>query len=69
MNHAVRTEQWRYIRYVDGTEELYDHSQDPYEWKNLAEDSSYADQINRLSGFLPKNNTKPNPSRRKRQKK
>jgi arylsulfatase A-like enzyme len=35
-NHAVRTEQWRYIRYRDGGEELYDETKDPYEWTNLA---------------------------------
>ena len=41
--HAARSERWRYIRYEDGTEELYDHSQDPYEWTNLAADPRYAD--------------------------
>ena len=30
-NHAVRTERWRYIRYADGAEELYDHDRDPLE--------------------------------------
>jgi hypothetical protein len=35
-NHAVRTERWRYIRYADGGEELYDHDADEYEWTNLA---------------------------------
>jgi len=35
-NHAVRTAQWRYIRYSDGGEELYNLKQDPYEWDNLA---------------------------------
>jgi len=34
-NHAVRSELWRYIRYVDGGEELYDENSDPYEWNNL----------------------------------
>ncbi|MCP5117093.1 MAG: sulfatase, partial [bacterium] len=34
-NHAVRTERWRYIRYHDGSQELYDHTNDPWEWKNL----------------------------------
>ena len=41
-NHAVRTERWRYIRYADGSEELYDHDADPLEWKNLAGDAKYA---------------------------
>jgi len=35
-NHALRTERWRYIRYADGTEEIYDHANDPHEWHNLA---------------------------------
>ncbi|MFL2528780.1 MAG: sulfatase [Candidatus Azotimanducaceae bacterium] len=35
-NHSIRTERWRYIRYHDGTEELYDHERDPNEWRNLA---------------------------------
>ena len=35
-NHAVRTEGWRYIRYANGDEELYDETTDPYEWTNLA---------------------------------
>ena len=28
-NHAVRSERWRYIRYADGSEELYDRRADP----------------------------------------
>ncbi|MEE2623851.1 MAG: sulfatase [Verrucomicrobiota bacterium] len=35
-NHAVRSERWRYIRYADGSEELYDHTVDPHEWRNVA---------------------------------
>ena len=37
-NHAVRSERFRYIRYFDGSEELYDHANDPNEWTNLAAD-------------------------------
>ena len=35
-NFGIRTEQWRYIRYADGAEELYDMVADPREWTNLA---------------------------------
>ena len=35
-NHSIRSERWRYIRYSDGTEELYDHKNDEMEWINLA---------------------------------
>ncbi|MDE0103295.1 MAG: sulfatase [Bryobacterales bacterium] len=34
---SVRDERFRYIRYPDGTEELYDHDADPNEWSNLAD--------------------------------
>ncbi|MEZ6143432.1 MAG: sulfatase [Zavarzinella sp.] len=34
-NHAVRDDQFRYIRYADGTEEMYDMKADPNEWTNL----------------------------------
>ncbi len=35
-NYAVRSEHFRYIRYLDGSEEFYDHREDPHEWHNLA---------------------------------
>ncbi|MEO0454724.1 MAG: sulfatase, partial [Verrucomicrobiota bacterium] len=31
-NISIRSEQYRYIRYKDGSEEFYDHSNDPHEW-------------------------------------
>lgn len=40
-NHSVRTQRFRYIRYSDGTEELYDHQDDDLEWHNLAKDPKY----------------------------
>lgn len=40
-NHSIRTGQWRYTRYADGSEELYDEGKDPYEWKNLAKNSEF----------------------------
>jgi hypothetical protein len=55
-NHAVRDEQWRYIRYYDGGEELYDHSEDPNEWKNLASDPKFAQVKADLAKWLPKEN-------------
>jgi len=41
-NIAVQTERYRYIRYEDGSEELYDHQTDPHEWTNLANNSAHA---------------------------
>lgn len=37
-SHAIRSRRYRYIRYVDGSEELYDHRTDPNEWENLIDD-------------------------------
>lgn len=55
-NHAIRTTRWRYIRYADGSEELYDHTQDEHEWTNLANDGRYREIIDSLSTFLPLEN-------------
>jgi len=41
-NIAAQSERYRYIRYEDGSEELYDHDKDPHEWKNLAKNPEYA---------------------------
>ncbi|GAH57757.1 unnamed protein product, partial [marine sediment metagenome] len=60
LNHSLRTKRWRYIRYSDDTEELYDHDNDELEWDNLLwgenpnpEHSQVADE---LAKWLPKVN-------------
>ena len=68
-NHSVRTSRWRYIRYANGDEELYDHSKDEFEWKNLADDPVYASETKRLSALLPKTNAKRVPKGKKKRKK
>ena len=58
-NHAVRDKRWRYIRYADGSEELYDHKTDPNEWTNLAKGKrapEHTQVIARLKEHLPKVN-------------
>jgi arylsulfatase A-like enzyme len=59
-NHTVRTEKWRYIRYHDGGEELYDEVKDPLEWTNLAKKPEYAAVKTELAKHLPTVN-KPAP--------
>lgn len=51
--YSVRDERWRYIRYIDGTEELYDHEADPAEWNNLAGDPAFRDVRERLAASIP----------------
>lgn len=57
-NHAVRTARFRYIRYADGSEELYDHATDRHEWHNLlaqpgAPDDEMAATLAELRRFVP----------------
>lgn len=52
-NYAIRSEHFRYIRYLDGSEELYDHREDPHEWNNLADSKDMAEIIRAHRGYLP----------------
>lgn len=61
-NHAVRTERWRYIRYADGAEELYDHDGDPLERANLAPKPEFAAVKEELRKWLPKHDEPRNPN-------
>ncbi len=65
-NHGVRTEKWRYIRYADGSEELYDEQADPNEWKNLAGDSNFTEVKEELAKWLPKKDVPPAPNSKSR---
>jgi arylsulfatase A-like enzyme len=60
-NHSIRSERWRYIRYNDGTEELYDHENDQLEWNNLADKAEYADIKKELSRWIPEVNVPDAP--------
>ena len=51
-HHAIRTDRWRYIRYGDGSEELYDHRVDPMEWNNLADEENHDETRRRLQAQL-----------------
>lgn len=70
-NHSVRSEAWRYTRYADGGEELYDEVKDPYEWTNLGK--GLADVMTTLAASLPSENNPPaagrNPEERSARKK
>ncbi len=56
-NHTVRTAGWRYIRYENGDEELYDETKDPNEYVNLAAKPEFAARKAELAKFLPTKDT------------
>ena len=63
--HAARSERWRYIRYEDGTEELYNHDADPYEWNNIADDPRHAEVKRQLAAAFPTTNQPEVPKENK----
>ncbi len=65
-NHAVRTLDWRYIRYADGSEELYDLRNDPNEWHNLAGKAGMEERRQELAKWLPQTDVAPVPGSRHR---
>ena len=53
-NVSIRTDQMRYIRYADGSEELYDLKKDPNEWKNLSGNEAHGAQLQAFRDSLRK---------------
>ena len=60
-NHVVVTQQWRYIQYADGSQELYDRINDRYEWENLALKNGYAPILEHMAAYLPAKIATPAP--------
>ena len=50
---SIRDEAYRYIRYPDGTEELYEYATDPWEFTNRSDDPSLEAVKVRLREHLP----------------
>ena len=69
-NYGLRSERCRYIVYADGTEELYDHENDKWEWHNLAARPEYAEIKKKMRKEIPAHHEPPGatyvPPRRKR---
>lgn len=63
-NHAVCTERWRYIRYRDGGDELYDRRADPHEFRNLASMPEHASLKQELAKWMPQTCALPKPERK-----
>lgn len=53
-NHAVVLGHWHYIHYQDDTEELYNHNNDPQEFRNVANEPNNHRIKEKLKAFLPK---------------
>ena len=51
---AISTEEWRYIHYADGGDELYRIPDDPYEWTNLAAEEAHTKQLEQMRRLSPK---------------
>jgi choline-sulfatase len=60
-NHGIRSQNFRYIRYADGTEEFYDHRTDPKEWINLIDSPDYQTLIERHRKWIPESDSPPAP--------
>lgn len=52
-NHAIRTPEWRYIRYWNGERELYNEVNDPDEHYNLAGLAEYEALMAELDAYMP----------------
>ncbi|MCK4960660.1 MAG: sulfatase, partial [Planctomycetes bacterium] len=50
---SIRTERFRYTRYLDDQEEFYDCAKDPHEWTNQIGNPEYATEIRKLRASVP----------------
>jgi len=51
-SYSLRSKDWRYIRYANGKEELYNVNEDPQEWNNLAPESEHRPLLRTLKKQL-----------------
>lgn len=58
-NHAIVTADWRYIRYADGSEELYHQRTDPHEWTNVTARVEHAGIKRELAKQIPAREATP----------
>jgi arylsulfatase A-like enzyme len=57
--YAIINNDWRYIHYADGTEELYNVRQDPNEWSNLAGNPEFEELKTKLQAAAPESFAEP----------
>lgn len=59
--YAIINSEWRYLRYANGTEELYDVRKDSHEWHNLAAKPELGKVKEKLRHSAPLSFAKPGP--------
>ena len=52
-NYAITSEYYRFIQYNDGSEEFYDHKNDPREWENVITNPEYSEIIEQHRSQVP----------------
>lgn len=62
-SYALINQKWRYIRYQDGGEELYNVQADPHEWHNLAWRPDHKHLCRQFASKGPKDFAKPGRDR------
>ncbi|MFL2546806.1 MAG: sulfatase [Candidatus Rariloculaceae bacterium] len=65
-NHSVTGHRYQYIRWSDGSEELYDFIEDPHEFENLAGQPDMTSVKAGLAQWLPEQNAPDVPRARRR---
>lgn len=60
-NHTLRSRHFRYTSYADGSEELYDHRNDPNEHTNLIEGGKHSGIVADFQQWIPATNVDPVP--------
>lgn len=62
---SVQNKRYRYIQYPDGTAELYDYINDPYEWHNLINRENLISVVGELKKSIPSTFMKELPGGRR----
>lgn len=64
-NFVVHYKNWNYIRYVDGSAELYNIAEDENEFYNIVDKPENQELIRKLTPYIPTTWEKPLPNRKK----
>ena len=51
-NVSARKNEWNFIQYIDGSEELYNHKSDPHEYRNIINNVENVAVVNELKSAV-----------------